>query len=131
VAVLIAALTTEFIGIHALFGAFLLGAVIPHDSRTAEEMTRRLESTVRVLLLPVFFAYTGMRTQFGLLNSTEDWLFCGLIILVATLGKFGGTFVTAKFAGMNARDSATLGILMNTRGLVELVVLNVGLDLGV
>jgi Kef-type K+ transport system membrane component KefB len=131
IAVLLSALTTEFIGVHAIFGAFLLGSLIPHDSRVASEVTHRLEDIVKVMLLPVFFAYTGMRTEFGLLNTTEDWLFCGLIILVATIGKFGGTFVTAKLASLTTQEAATLGILMNTRGLVELVVLNIGLDLGV
>jgi Kef-type K+ transport system membrane component KefB len=131
IAVLLSALTTEYIGVHAIFGAFLLGLVIPHDSRVAIEVTYRLEDIVKVMLLPVFFAYTGMHTEFGLLSTVEDWLFCGLIILVATIGKFGGTFVTAKLAGMTTQDAAGLGILMNTRGLVELVVLNIGLDLGV
>jgi Kef-type K+ transport system membrane component KefB len=131
IAVLVSALTTEYIGIHAIFGAFLLGSVIPHDSRVAIGVTHRLEDIVKVMLLPVFFAYTGMRTEFGLLTTVEDWLFCGLIILVATIGKFGGTFVTAKLAGVTTQDAASLGILMNTRGLVELVVLNIGLDLGV
>jgi Kef-type K+ transport system membrane component KefB len=131
IAVLLSALTTEYIGVHAIFGAFLLGSLIPHDSRIASEVTHRLEDIVKVMLLPVFFAYTGMRTEFGLLNTTEDWLFCGLIILVATVGKFGGTFVTAKLASLTTQEAATLGILMNTRGLVELVVLNIGLDLGI
>jgi Kef-type K+ transport system membrane component KefB len=131
VAVLVSALTTEYIGVHAIFGAFLLGSVIPHDSRVAIEVTHRLEDIVKLVLLPVFFAYTGMRTEFGLLSTAEDWLLCGIIILVATIGKFGGTFVAAKLAGVTTQDAASLGILMNTRGLVELVVLNIGLDLGV
>jgi Kef-type K+ transport system membrane component KefB len=131
IAVLVSALTTEYIGVHAIFGAFLLGSVIPHDSRIATEVTHRLEDIVRVMLLPVFFAYTGMHTEFGLLSTVEDWLFCGLIVLVATAGKFGGTFVTAKLASVTTQDAASLGILMNTRGLVELVVLNIGLQLGI
>jgi Kef-type K+ transport system membrane component KefB len=131
IAVLVSALTTEYIGVHAIFGAFLLGSVIPHDSRIATEVTHRLEDIVKVMLLPIFFAYTGMHTEFGLLSTLEDWLFCGLIVLVATIGKFGGTFVTAKLAGVPTQDAASLGILMNTRGLVELVVLNIGLDLGI
>jgi Kef-type K+ transport system membrane component KefB len=131
IAVLVSALTTEYIGVHAIFGAFLLGAVMPHDSRVAIEVTHRLEDIVKVMLLPVFFAYIGMHTELGLLSTVEDWLFCGLIVLVATAGKFGGTFVTARLAGVTTRDAASLGILMNTRGLVELVVLNIGLNLGV
>ncbi len=131
VAILLSALATEYIGIHAIFGAFLLGAVIPHNSRVAGDVTAKLQDVVRVMFLPAFFAFTGMRTQFGLLQTGEDWLLCGGIIAVATVGKFGGTLVAAKLMGMSLRDSSALGILMNTRGLVELIVLNIGLDLGV
>ncbi|HUY33635.1 MAG TPA: cation:proton antiporter [Pirellulales bacterium] len=130
-AVLLSSLATEWIGIHAIFGAFLLGAVIPHDSRVARELTDKLEAPVTILLLPAFFAYTGMRTQIGLVSGCESWLTCGLIIVVATLGKFGGTFAAARVSGLGWRDAAALGTLMNTRGLMELVVLNIGLDLGV
>jgi len=129
VALLVSALTTEFIGIHAIFGAFLLGAVVPHNSRVATEVTDRLTDLVQIMFLPAFFAFTGMRTQVGLLTTAEDWILCGVIILIATLGKFGGTVAAAKLTGLNWRDSAALGILMNTRGLVELIVLNLGLDL--
>jgi Kef-type K+ transport system membrane component KefB len=131
IALLLSALTTEFIGIHAIFGAFLLGAITPHASRVAKELTDRLDDIVRILFLPAFFAFTGMRTQFGLLQTREEWLTCGAIILVATAGKFGGTAAAARLTGLNWRDSCALGILMNTRGLVELIVLNIGLDLGV
>jgi Kef-type K+ transport system membrane component KefB len=131
VAVLLSSLTTEAIGIHALFGAFLLGSVIPHDSKLAQEFTDKLKGVVTVLLLPAFFAYTGMRMQIGLISGAENWLWCGVIVLVATLGKFGGTLVAAKLTGLSWRDSAVLGTLMNTRGLMELIVLNIGLDLGV
>jgi Kef-type K+ transport system membrane component KefB len=130
-ALLVSALTTEWIGIHAVFGAFLLGVVIPHDSQIARSLTQGLEQVVTVLLLPAFFAYTGMRTQIGLVNGWENWLICGVIILVASLAKFGGTFVAARIAGLDWRTSSSLGILMNTRGLMELIVLNIGLDLGV
>ena len=84
-----------------------------------------------VLLLPAFFAFTGMRTQIGLVVTVEDWLLCGLIIVVATLGKFGGTLTAARLTGLGWRDAAALGVLMNTRGLMELIVLNIGLDLKV
>lgn len=130
-AVLLAALTTEAIGIHAVFGAFLLGAVIPHESRVAREFTVKLKDTVTVLFLPAFFAYTGMRTQISLMNGWESWLWCAAIILVATAGKFGGTLIAARLTGLRWRDAAALGTLMNTRGLMELIVLNIGLDLGV
>lgn len=128
---LLSALTTEAIGIHALFGAFLLGSLIPHDSRIAIDLRARLEDIVIVLFLPVFFAFTGMRTQIGLLAGVNEWILCGVIIAVASTGKFGGTAIAARLSGLSWRQSASLGILMNTRGLMELIVLNVGLDLGV
>jgi Kef-type K+ transport system membrane component KefB len=131
VAVLVASLTTEAIGIHAVFGAFLLGAVIPHDSRIARDFTRKLNEIVTILFLPAFFAYTGMRMQIGLLSGWESWLWCAAIIVVATLGKFGGSLVAARMTGLGWREAAVLGTLMNTRGLMELIVLNIGLDLGV
>src|SRR6185437_13674657 len=131
VGVLASALATQWIGIHAIFGAFLLGAMIPHDSVIARELTRKLEDLVTILLLPAFFAFTGMRTQIGLVSGLEAWLVCGVVILVATLGKFGGTVGAARLTGIGWRDSAALGVLMNTRGLMELIVLNIGLDMGV
>lgn len=131
VALLFSALTTEWIGIHAIFGAFLLGAVIPHDSEVATDFQHKLEDIVKILLLPAFFAYTGMRTEIGLVSGWQAWMFCGVIILVATLGKFGGTLVAARATGLNWRLSAALGVLMNTRGLMELIALNIGLELGV
>jgi Kef-type K+ transport system membrane component KefB len=131
VAVLMSAVATEFIGIHAIFGAFLLGAIIPHGSVIASHVTERLQDIVRVMFLPAFFAFTGLRTQIGLVQSLDDWILCGVIIAVATAGKFGGTLLASKAVGLDWRDSAALGILMNTRGLVELIVLNIGLDLGV
>jgi K+:H+ antiporter len=130
-AVLLSALATEAIGIHGLFGAFLLGVVIPHDCRVARELEHRLKEVVVVLFLPAFFAYTGLRTQIGLISGWEQWLVCGLIILAATLGKFGGTLAAARLTGLDWLTSASLGVLMNTRGLMELIVLNIGLDLGV
>jgi Kef-type K+ transport system membrane component KefB len=105
--------------------------MIPHDSPLAEQLGKHIENVVVVLLLPAFFAFTGMRTQIGLVSGWQDWLLCGLIILVATIGKFGGTLVAARLAGQSWRDSSALGVLMNTRGLMELIVLNVGLDLGI
>ena len=97
----------------------------------ARAFTRQLESVVTVLLLPAFFAFTGMRTRMDLVSSLDQWLICGLIILVATAGKFGGTVLAARLAGLDWRPAAALGTLMNTRGLMELIVLNVGLDLEV
>ncbi len=131
VMLLASALATELIGIHAIFGAFLLGALVPHDSDFARDFARRTEQIVTVLLLPAFFALTGMRTRIDLLTGVGPWVLCGVIVLVATLGKFGGTFAAARLTGLNLRDAAALGALMNTRGLMELIVLNIGLDLGV
>ena len=131
VAVLLSAVATEFIGIHAIFGAFLIGAIIPHHSRVSTQAHERLADIVRVMFLPAFFAFTGLRTEIGLVQTVEDWMLCGAIIVVATVGKFGGTTLAAKITGLDWRDSAALGILMNTRGLVELIVLNIGLELGV
>jgi Kef-type K+ transport system membrane component KefB len=129
-ALLLSALATDAIGIHALFGAFLLGTMIPHDSALARDVTAKINDLVLVLLLPAFFAYTGLRTQIGLVNGRDQWIACGLIILVASLGKFGGSAAAARISGLSWRQSASLGILMNTRGLMELIVLNVALDLG-
>ena len=129
VALLVSALATELIGIHAIFGAFLLGAVIPHESRVAHDITERLEDLVRVMFLPAFFAFTGMRTEIGLIATWHDWMLCAGILVVAILGKFGGSFAAARLVGIGARDAAALGVLMNTRGLVELIVLNIGLDM--
>ena len=130
-ALLLAALATERIGIHGLFGAFLLGTLIPHDSALARDIRDKCEDLVVVLLLPVFFAFTGMRTHIGLLHGTGDWFACILIIAVASLGKFGGSFLAARLTGSDWGEAASLGVLLNTRGLMELIVLNVGLDLGV
>ncbi|MFN0242020.1 MAG: cation:proton antiporter [Planctomycetota bacterium] len=131
IALLFSTMATELIGIHAIFGAFLLGVIIPHDSSLAHTLTRQLESVVTILFLPAFFAYTGMRTRIDLVDSSTDWLVCALIIFVATLGKFGGSYVAARLTGIQPRMAAALGALMNTRGLMELIVLNVGLDLQV
>ncbi len=128
---LASSLITEYIGIHAVFGAFLLGAIIPHDSAVARALTTRLVDLVTVLLLPAFFAFTGMRTQIGLVSGLDQWLVCGLIIVVATAGKFGGTLAAGRLTGLSWRDATALGLLMNTRGLMELIVLNIGLDMRV
>jgi Kef-type K+ transport system membrane component KefB len=122
---------TETLGIHALFGAFLLGAVMPKEPRFVQAITERTEDLVVVLFMPLFFAFTGLRTSINLVSGREMWLFCLLIIAVAIVGKLGGSMVAARFTGMNWRESAAIGILMNTRGLIQLVVLNIGLDIGV
>ncbi len=130
VGVVASALATEAIGIHALFGAFLLGALVPHDSRLARDLAGRIEDVVLVLLLPAFFAVTGLRTQLGLLGTWEHWLWFLAVLAVACAGKLAGAAVPARMTGLNWRDAASVGILMNTRGLMELIVLNIGLELG-
>jgi Kef-type K+ transport system membrane component KefB len=125
------ALTTELIGIHAMFGAFALGTVIPSDSKLAREMAEKLEDVLVVLLLPTFFALTGLRTRIGLVSGREAWLLCGLVVVVASIGKFGGSFIAARLTGMGWRDASALGVLMNTRGMAELIVLNIGLQIRV
>ncbi|MBC7841075.1 MAG: cation:proton antiporter [Gemmatimonadaceae bacterium] len=131
VALLISTLATEAAGIHAIFGAFLLGAIIPHASELARDLQGKLHDIVIVLFLPAFFAFTGLRTEIGLVSTPTEWFICAVITLTASLGKFGGTFAAAKVTGFMSRDAVSLGILMNTRGLMELIVLNLGLDLGI
>lgn len=128
---LISAYVTEIIGIHALFGAFMAGAIMPENMRFRNIFIEKVEDVSQIMLLPLFFVFTGLRTQIGLLDDPAMWQVCGLIILVAVTGKFLGSAITAKFVGQNWRDSLTIGALMNTRGLMELIVLNIGYDLGV
>ncbi len=128
---LLSALAAERIGIHAIFGAFLFGAILPRGGVLQDALREKMHDLVTILLLPAYFAFTGMRTEIGLVTGANAWMWCGLIVLVATVGKFGGTFAGARLNGMDARTSAKLGILMNTRGLMELIVLNVGRDLNV
>lgn len=122
---------TDLIGIHAFFGAFMFGAIIPHESLIAKDTTDRLQDFVAILFLPAFFALTGVKTQLGLISGFEHWILCAVIIVLAILGKFGGAFVAAKISGNTTKDATILGLLMNTRGLVELIVLNIGLSVGV
>ena len=125
------ALITEIIGIHALFGAFLAGVVMPSDANFRTFLKEKLEAFSSAALLPLFFAFTGLRTQISLLNDWASWLICLGIIIVAVAGKLGGSMFAARWTKMSWRDSFSIGVLMNTRGLVELVVLNIGYDLGI
>jgi Kef-type K+ transport system membrane component KefB/nucleotide-binding universal stress UspA family protein len=131
VLVFLSSWATELIGIHALFGAFLFGAMLPKQGGFARALAEKLEDLVLVAFMPLFFAYSGLRTEIGLLDSASDWLVCALIIAIACAGKFGGSALAARFTGLGWRESGALGVLMNTRGLMELIVLNIGLDLGV
>lgn len=131
VVLFLSALTTEVIGIHALFGAFLAGVIMPAQAGFRNLLASRIEDVSLVILLPLFFAFTGLKTQIGLLNDGSAWFVCGLIILVAIAGKFGGSLFAARFTGQSWTDSFAIGALMNTRGLMELIVLNIGYELGV
>lgn len=128
---LVSAVLSEWIGIHAIFGAFLFGAVVPHHAAAAQAVREQVHLLATVVLLPAFFAFTGLRTRIDLVAGFDGWLVCAAIVVVATVGKFGGTWIAGVLTGMPGRDAARLGVLMNTRGLMELVVLNIGLDLGV
>lgn len=131
VILLLSAWCTEVIGIHALFGAFLAGAVMPSNQNFRRILTERVEDVAMVLLLPLFFVFTGLRTQLGLLSDPKLWLVCLAVIAVAIAGKLLGSAIAARFMGVSWKDSLVIGVLMNTRGLMELVVLNIGYDLGV
>ena len=128
---IISSYTTEIIGIHALFGAFMTGVIMPDITKFRNLFIEKVEDVSVILLLPLFFVYTGLRTEIGLINDPYLWKVTGFIILVAVIGKFLGSALAAKFVGQSWRDSFTIGALMNTRGLMELVVLNIGLDLKV
>lgn len=129
--VLACAWFTESIGIHALFGAFLAGVVMPSAVGVRIFLKERIEAFGSAALLPLFFAFTGLRTEIRLLNDWSGWLMCGGIIVVAVAGKLGGSMLMARWTRMSWRDSFGIGVLMNTRGLIELVVLNIGYDLGI
>ena len=122
---------TEVIGIHALFGAFMAGAIMPDVPKFRTIFIEKVEDVALILLLPLFFVFTGLKTEIGLLNDPYLWKVTGFIILVAVVGKFLGSALAAKFVGQSWRDSLTIGALMNTRGLMELIVLNIGLELNV
>lgn len=125
------AYTTEVIGIHALFGAFMAGVIMPDNTNFRSIFIEKIEDIAMLLLLPLFFVFTGLRTQIGLLNEPHLWQLCAIVVFLAITGKFVGSALAAKFVGQSWRESLIVGALMNTRGLMELVVLNIGYDLGV
>ncbi len=127
--VLACAFCTQWLGIHALFGAFVAGLIMPTAGGFRAKLGVRLENISSVLLLPVFFASSGLRTEIGLLHGRIYWLICLLIIAFATLGKLGGSSLAARLTGLEWRESLQLGALMNTRGLMELIALNLGYEL--
>lgn len=131
IVLILSSYATEVIGIHALFGAFMTGVIIPENAKFRSIFIEKVEDVALVLLLPLFFVFTGLRTEIGLINDPHLWIITAIIILVAVTGKFLGSAIAARFVGQNWKDSLTIGALMNTRGLMELVVLNIGYDLGV
>lgn len=132
VAVLLCAMATDWIGVHAMIGAFLFGMIFPRDNAITDWMHDKIGGLTTALMLPLFFAYSGLRTEIGLLGTDPElWLWCGFILVVAVVGKLVGSAVAAKAVGETWNRSLQVGTLMNCRGLTELVVLNIGLDLGV
>jgi Kef-type K+ transport system membrane component KefB len=125
----LSSVATDWMGVHALFGAFAAGVVMPKRLEFQESIARKIEPLTVELLLPLFFTLTGLRTHIGLVRGWAMWGVCAALIVVAILGKWGGGMMAARWMGMSWRDASALGILMNTRGLVELVILNIGLDL--
>jgi len=129
--VLLSALCTEKLGIHLLFGAFLMGAIMPRNKELRLYLFDRLEPITVTLLLPLFFAVTGLRTSIAVIHGREMWLCCALVLIVATVGKLGSSMLASRLSGMEWREAAGVGALMNTRGLMELVILNIGLEIKV
>jgi Kef-type K+ transport system membrane component KefB len=128
---LFSAYFTEIIGIHALFGSFIAGVIMPNKGKFREILKDKVEDMSTILLLPIFFAFTGLRTQIGLLNDSKLWIICLAVIFLAIAGKLAGSAITAKIVGRTWKESLSIGVMMNTRGLMELVVLNIGYDLGI
>ena len=129
--VLISGWVTETLGVHALFGAFLVGAVMPRHTELTHALWLRIESIIVVLLLPLYFALTGLRSSFFLISGAANWMICVVVIACAIAGKLGGSSLAARMTGLSWREATAVGVLMNTRGMVELVILNIGLDLGI
>ena len=128
---ILSAFITQYIGIHALFGAFLAGTIMPPFPKFRKMFIERIEDISLTLFLPLFFVYTGLNTEIGLLNTPHLWMICGLITLIAIVGKFVGSALPAKVVGESTQDSLSIGVLMNTRGLMELVVLNIGFEMDI
>jgi Kef-type K+ transport system membrane component KefB len=128
---IISSYITSVIGIHSLFGAFMAGVIMPSDFSFRKIVSDKIEDISLILLLPLFFVITGLRTHIGLLNEGYLWVTFGWILLVAITGKIGGSTLAAKLVGQSWKDSLSIGILMNTRGLMQLIVLNIGYELGI
>jgi Kef-type K+ transport system membrane component KefB len=129
--IFISAITTYQLGIFAIFGGFMMGVILHDEHELIAAWRERIGHFVMVFFLPIFFTYTGLRTNIGTMGSAAAWGWCLLLIALATLGKFGGSYVAARWAGLSHQEGKVLGILMNTRALMELIVINVGYDLGI
>lgn len=130
-AIFVSAMCTYQLGIFAIFGGFMMGVLLHDEHELVTAWKERIGRFVTVFFLPIFFTYTGLRTNIGGLDSAAAWGWCALLILLATLGKFGGAYIAARISGLSHHEASVLGIMMNTRALMELIVINVGLDLGV
>ena len=128
---LLSSYMTEILGLHALFGAFVAGMVMPENLKFRKILNEKVEDVSLALFLPLFFVYTGLQTKIGLIQGSEMWILCGVFILVAVVGKFGGTLVAARFSNESWKNSLYMGAFMNTRGLIQLVVLSIGLELNI
>ena len=131
IVILLSAVATNWIGIFSIFGPFILGAVLHDQLDLVAAVRRRLQDFVMVFFLPIFFTYTGLRTELGSMSGATDWLLCGLVLLAAIAGKVGGCALAARASDLSWRDASLIGIMMNTRGLMELIVINMGYDLGI
>ncbi|MBL8290632.1 MAG: cation:proton antiporter [Bryobacterales bacterium] len=129
--VFLSAAATNLLGIFSIFGAFMLGAILYDQAELRAAVNKRLQDFVTVFFLPIFFTYTGLRTDIGAMGGAELWLFCGLVLVAAVAGKFGGCTLAARWSGIAPRESAMIGVMMNTRALMELIVINIGYDLGI
>jgi Kef-type K+ transport system membrane component KefB len=129
--IFVGAMATSEIGIFAIFGGFLMGVILYDEPELAAAWRTRVGDFVTVFFLPIFFTYTGLRTFIGGLDTVTDWGWCLAVIGLATVSKLGGGYWAARRSGLDHSESAMIGFMMNTRGLMELIVINVGLDLGV
>jgi Kef-type K+ transport system membrane component KefB len=129
--IFLSAMATYQIGIFAIFGGFMMGVLLHDQHEVVKAWRKKVGEFVTVFFLPIFFTYTGLRTNVGALNSWELWGWCGLLIVLATIGKFGGCYLAARWSGLTHAESKVVGIMMNTRALMELIIINVGYDLGV
>lgn len=128
--VLFSSILTELLGIHALFGAFIAGIIISDKKFNKTELIKKIHDISIILFLPVFFALSGLRTSIALLNTTDLWVIFLIILVLAIAGKLISSALASRISGLNWHDSIAVGILMNTRGLIELIILNIGYDLG-